>query len=67
VTPPIAPQLLTVRQIAEQLAVKEGTVRLWIGQRRLSAVRVGRCVRVSQQTVIDLIQRSTVPGREERR
>ena len=39
-------QLLTTEQAAQRLAVTEAAVRKWISQRRLPAVRLGRCVRL---------------------
>jgi excisionase family DNA binding protein len=61
-------RLLTVQQTAELLAVKPGTVRLWIGQRRLPMVRLGRSVRVPLAGLQELIVENTVPPcRDDRR
>ncbi len=43
--------LLTVHEIAEQLKVKESTIRAWIRQDKLRAIKFGREWRV---TVVDL-------------
>ena len=65
VTAPPA-RLLTVQQTAELLAVKPGTVRLWIAQRRLPVVRLGRSVRVTAAAVQELIESNTTPARGDR-
>ncbi len=39
-------QLITTEEAAKRLAVTEAAVRKWISQRRLPAVRLGRCVRL---------------------
>ena len=59
--------MLSVREVAEKLGLKEGTVRLWLGQRRLPFVRCGRAIRVPTEAVEEFIQRNTVPAREVRR
>ena len=43
--------LMTVREVAEMLKVKETTVRTWIRERKLRAVKVGKDWRVA---VVDL-------------
>lgn len=64
-TVPSPPRLLTVRQAAELLALKEGTIRLWIAQRRLPNVSLGRAVRVLFKVVEDFIVRNTIPARRD--
>jgi excisionase family DNA binding protein len=53
---------LTVRQVAERLVVREGTVRLWLGQGRLSRTSLGRAVRIRAEAVEELIATNTVPA-----
>ena len=55
--------LLTVPQAAERLGVRPSTVRFWIWQRRIAFVRVGRCIRIGDETIDALIARGTVPAR----
>jgi len=57
----------TVRQAAQALAIKDGTLRLWLGQRRIPYLRCGRAIRISVQAVEDFISRNTVPARGDRR
>lgn len=64
---PSPTRLLTVRHASELLAIREGTLRLWLAQRRLPAVRLGRAVRVPAAAVEDFVRRNTTPAREERR
>jgi excisionase family DNA binding protein len=48
-------QLLTVRQVAERLALKESTIRRRILERKLAYVKSGRAVRVPIEAVEELI------------
>lgn len=59
-------QLLKVREVADRLGLKEGTVRLWLAQRRLPLVRCGRAVRIPLEAVEEFIARNTIPARSER-
>ena len=43
---PEGSQLLTTEEAAKRLAVTEAAVRKWVSQKRLPAVRLGRCVRL---------------------
>lgn len=56
-------RLLTVREAAAQLGLKPATIRFWIWTRKLAHVKVGRAVRVREETIKDLIERGTVPER----
>ena len=55
--------LLTIRQAAQELALSVFTVRAWVGQRRLGAVRLGRAVRVPRSEIDRLIELGTIPAR----
>lgn len=59
--------LLTVRQVAEKLGLRECTIRLWLAQRKLPRVNCGRAVRIPAEAIADFIQKNTIPAREERR
>jgi excisionase family DNA binding protein len=48
---------------AEQLGLKPATVRDWIYQRKIPFVKLGRAVRISEDTIRLLIERGTVPAR----
>lgn len=43
--------MMTVRETAEQLKVKESTIRAWIRERKLRAIKFGREWRIA---VVDL-------------
>lgn len=60
-------QLLTVKQAAELLGLKEATIRAWLYRRRLPYVRCGRAVRVPADAIAQFIQEHTIPAREPRR
>jgi len=59
--------MLTVAEAAHRLGVKEATLRLWIYQRRLGHVKLGRAVRVPESEVDRLIRENLIPAREARR
>ncbi len=46
---PLEKRFLTVKDIADELAVKEDTVRDWVRRRELSAYRVGRELRIKRE------------------
>jgi excisionase family DNA binding protein len=52
-------QLLTVQQVAEQFQVTAQTIRNWIDQGVLPAVRVGRAFRVCREDVDALLERAS--------
>ena len=54
--------LLTVKQVAERLGLREGTIRAWLTQGRLPKVRCGRAIRVPAEAVEDFVSRNTVPA-----
>lgn len=57
-------QLLTVKEVAERLNVRESTIRAWLlRRRRLSIVKVGRCVRIPADEIDRLINENTIPAR----
>lgn len=43
--------MLTVKQVAEKMQVKEATVRLWLRRGLLKGIRVGKSWRISQETM----------------
>jgi excisionase family DNA binding protein len=53
-------QLLTVPQVAEQVQVTAQTIRNWIDQGVLPAVRVGRAFRVRREDLDTLLERASV-------
>jgi excisionase family DNA binding protein len=68
--PPVAETqspLLTVRQVAGKLGLRECTIRLWLAQRKLPRVSCGRAVRIPADAIVQFIERNTIPAKEERR
>jgi excisionase family DNA binding protein len=58
----IARGMLTVHQAAQELGIKESTVRAWLMRRKISCVRLSpRCVRISSEEVSRLIRENTIP------
>jgi excisionase family DNA binding protein len=56
--------LLSVKQVADALGMKEATIRLWIWQRKLPHVRCGRAVRVPASVVTQFIKQNFVPAKD---
>jgi excisionase family DNA binding protein len=56
-------RLLTIAETANRLGLKPATVRHWVWTRSITFVKVGRAVRVSEDTIQGIIQRGTVPAR----
>jgi excisionase family DNA binding protein len=59
----MAAKLLTVKQSAEQLGLSARTVWAWIYARKLSVVRLGRAVRISQTEIDELIEAGSIPAK----
>lgn len=59
-----ARELLTVAEAAKRLAVKEITVRAWLGQRRLSAHKINRSWRIPQSEIERLLDDTLIPRKD---
>jgi excisionase family DNA binding protein len=55
--------MLTVEQVARELGLKESTIRAWTLRRKISFVKLGRCVRIPRSEVDRLIRENTIPVR----
>jgi len=60
-------KLNTLPQAAEQLGVTVKCLRSWIYRRTIPYVKVGRAVRISDETIEKIINRGSVPALEEHR
>jgi len=56
-------RLLTVAEAAGKLGLKTATMRFWIWTRKIESVRVGRAVRLREDTIDQIIERGTIPAR----
>lgn len=56
-------KLLTVNAASELLGLRPATLRFWIWTRRISYVKVGRAVRLNEDTINEIIERGNVPAR----
>lgn len=56
-------RLLRVPEAAHRLGVREKTIRRWIFLRKLTYLKVGRAVRISERQIERIIQRGTVRRR----
>jgi len=59
----MAKRLLTVKQAAEELGLSDRTVWAWVYAKKLGVVRLGRCVRIPQTAIEELIEVGSVPAR----
>lgn len=53
--------LLTVKETAEALTVKPKTIWTWIALRRITTIRLGRCVRVPASECERLLAEGLTP------
>lgn len=56
-------KLLTIEEAACQLGLKPATVRFWVWTRKIDYVKVGRAVRLREETIRDVIESGTVPAK----
>jgi excisionase family DNA binding protein len=58
--------LRNLQETAERLGVSVNCLRGWIYFRKIPYVKVGRAVRISDETIQRIIEQGTVPALEER-
>lgn len=54
-------RLLTLKEAATLLTISLATIRAWVWQRKIEVVRIGRCVRIREQVISELILTNTIP------
>ena len=59
-------RLMSVKQAAAALALAPATIRLWIGQRRIGHVRLGRAIRIRASEVERILAAGEIPAAEGR-
>jgi excisionase family DNA binding protein len=59
-------RLMALPQAAQELGVSVACLRSWIYRRAIPYVKIGRSVRISAETVQQVIARGTIPALEER-
>jgi excisionase family DNA binding protein len=59
-------KLKSLYQAAEELGVTVNTLRAWVYRRKIPYLKIGRCVRISDETIQQIILRGTVPAHEGR-
>jgi len=55
--------MLRVCEVAAKLGIKECTVRLWLSQRKLTHVKLGRSVRVTEEELKRFVEEHVIPRR----
>jgi len=55
-------RLMTVAQAASALALAPQTIRLWIGQRRIAHVRLGRAIRIKTGEIERVLADGEIPA-----
>jgi excisionase family DNA binding protein len=63
---PSTAKLRSLPQAAERLGVSVKCLRGWVWRRSIPYVKVGRAVRISDETIQAIIDRGTVPALEVR-
>jgi excisionase family DNA binding protein len=59
-------RLLSVDAASERTGLKPVTLRLWMAQRKLARVKLGRRVFIPESEIARLIERNTIPALPER-
>ena len=55
-------RLLTVVQAADRLGLRPATIRSWIWTRKIQYVKLGRSVRLREDTIQEIIEAGTIPA-----
>jgi excisionase family DNA binding protein len=56
-------RLLTVPEFAERIGVTSACVRRWVLERRVTSIKLGRCVRIQPEEALRLIEAGVRPAR----
>lgn len=59
-------KLKSLSQAAAELGVTVNTLRAWVYRRKIPYLKIGRCVRVSDETIQRIIDKGTMPALEGR-
>jgi len=51
------PELMTVKEAADYLQVSKGTIRRWIKEKLIKAVRIGRDYRIQRNSFLDSMKK----------
>ena len=49
--------LLSIKEVAPLLNVKESTLRSWVHQKKVPVIRLGRCVRIKYEVIQNIQER----------
>jgi excisionase family DNA binding protein len=58
-------KLLTVTEAAERLRVRPGTLRRWVGLRKIEYIKAGRSVRIPEEEIRRIVREGTFPREKE--
>lgn len=59
-------KLRSLPEAAQRLGLSTKTLRAWVWTRRIDYCKIGRAVRISDETIQRIIDRGSVPALEER-
>lgn len=59
-------RLRSLPEAAERLGVSVKCLRGWVWKRKIQFVKIGRCVRITDEAIEQIISRGTMPARESR-
>lgn len=57
-------KFLTVRQAANELGLRERTIRQWIWRRQIEFCKIGGAVRIPATVIDRIIEQGTVPAHD---
>lgn len=60
-------KLLTIPEFADTLHITVACVRRWVLERRITTIRVGRLVRISQEEYQRIVEQGLVPAMPQQR
>lgn len=56
-------QLLTIKDVAEKLQVKEVTVRTWLVKRKITAIKINGCIRFRPEWLENWLTTNTIKSK----
>ena len=58
-------KLLSVKEAAGRLGISVATLRAWIWKRQIEIVKIGRAIRIKDETLDTLIANGTIPAKQQ--
>jgi excisionase family DNA binding protein len=58
-------KLITITEAAERLSLRPGTLRRWVGLRKIEYIKAGRSVRICEEEIGRIVREGTVRREKE--